>query len=105
MDPRKTEKRSADEKFVGQRIHGSSEFAGGFKFTGQVAVDNVGQTGDDEQDERAQQQLGGLFLACLWRIHNQAQKDQRQNQPPDCQGVRDMLHDAFALFFRHSRRL
>ena len=106
VDPGKTEKCPADEELVGQRIDGAAEFAGHFELAGQVAVDDVGQPGDDEQDERAQQQVGRFRLGPgSAGMDDHPQKDHRQDQPPDCQGVGNMLYDAFVLFFRHKARL
>lgn len=94
VDPGETEKRPADKELIRQGVDGAAETAGDLEAAGQVAVDDIRQAGDHEQDKGTQEQVGGLF-ADVWRIEYQAQENERQHQPPDSQGVGDVAHDGF----------
>ena len=62
--PGEAEIRTTHEEFVGQRVHGTAEFAGYLKLAGEVAIDNISQAGNNEQDKGPQQQ-GGTVKLCL----------------------------------------
>ena len=103
-DNGKAEERSADENLIGQGIDGSSKLTGHVEFSGDVAIDNIRQSGDDKEDEGPQQQGGGFFLSSPWRMQNDAQKNQGQYQSADRQGIWNMPNDAFLCFIVHIHR-
>jgi len=89
---------AADEDFVYEGVEHTAEFGGDVKFSRDGAVDDVGEAGDDKDDEGSIE--GICFILGNGRIEEYSEEQYGQNEPAESKNVCNLFqHREKVTFF------